>query len=111
MSDYLQLILKLKSKNPPMQLQVGSQVCKQPTGEVLRLDTSPGWRSPIIFYLKEGSLPDDRVEVWKLQHLATRYVLFGDILYKKSYSNLHPDPYMRRLGPEGAQKVMQEIHD
>jgi len=34
-----------------------------------------------------------------------------DILYKKSYSSLHPDPYLRCLGPEEARKVMQKIHD
>ena len=84
---------------------------QQPTGEVLRLDTSPGWRSPIISYLKDRTLPDDRAEARKLQHMATRYILFGDILYKKSYSNLYPDPYLRCLDPVEARKVMQEIHD
>jgi len=83
----------------------------QPTGEVLRLDTSPGWRDPIIAYVKDGILSDDRVEVQKLQHLATRYTLLGDVLYKKSHSELHSDPYLRCLGPDKARKVMQEIHD
>ena len=39
---------------------------QQPTREVLRLDASPGWRNPIIAYLKDGTLRDDRVEVRKL---------------------------------------------
>jgi len=43
--------------------------------------------------------------------MATLYVLLRDILYKKSYSNLHPNPYLRCLNPEEAQKVMQKIHD
>ena len=84
---------------------------QQPTGEVLRLDTSPGWRSPIIAYLKDGTLLDDRVKVRKFQHLATRYILLGDILYRKSYSSLHPNPYLRCLSPEEARRVMQEIHN
>jgi len=35
---------------------------QQPTGEILRLDTSPGWRDPIIAYLKELTLPVDKAE-------------------------------------------------
>jgi len=43
--------------------------------------------------------------------LATRYILLGDLLYKKSYIKLHSNPYLRCLGPDEAKKVMQEIHD
>ena len=55
-------------------------------GEVLHLETSLGWRDPIITYLRDGVLHDDRA---KTQHLATKYILLGDLLYKKSYSKLH----------------------
>ena len=78
-------------------------------GEVLCLDTSSGWRDPIIAYLKDGVLPDDRAEAQKLQHLATRYTLLGNILYKKSYSKLHSNPYLKCLERDEAKKVMQEI--
>ena len=139
LAEYLQLILKLKSKIPqhdfkwvprsannhveslanlgaatkfqfrreiPVEHIINSSI-QQLTGEVLCLDTSPGW-SPIIAYLKDGTLPDDIIEARKLQHLATRYILLGDMLYKKSYSNPHSDPYLRCLSPEEAQRVMQE---
>jgi len=70
------------------------------------------WRAPIIAYLKDGSHPDDRAEAQKLLHLAIRYTLLENILYKKSYSKLHADPYLRCFGSEKApQVVMQEIHD
>ena len=65
----------------------------------------------MIAYLKDGSFPDDRAKVQKLLHLATRYTLFGDVLYKKSCSKLHVDPYLRCLRPDEAQRVMQEVHD
>ena len=48
--------------------------------EVLLLDTSPGWRDPIIVYLKDETLPGDKAKAQKLQHLATRYILLGDLL-------------------------------
>ena len=78
---------------------------------MLRLDTSPRWRDPIIAYLKDGVLPDDKDEAQKLQHLATRYIFLGNVLYKKSYSKFHSDPYLRCLGPDKTKTVMQEIHD
>ena len=43
--------------------------------------------------------------------MTTRYRVLGDIMYKKSYSKLHSDPYLRCLGPDEVKKVMQEIHD
>jgi len=84
---------------------------QRPDGEILRLDTSSGWRDPIIAYLKDETLPNDKVEAQKLQHMATRYTLMGDFLYKKSYFKLHSAPYLRCLGPEEARRVIQEIHD
>ena len=74
----------------------------------MRLDTSPGWRDPIISYLKNGTLLD-KTEAQKLRRLVT--VLLEDLLYKKSYSKLQSDPYLRCFGPEEARRVMQEMHD
>ena len=52
--------------------------------KVLCLDISLGWRDPITVYLKDGTLPRDKAETQKLQHLAIRYILLRDLLYKKS---------------------------
>ena len=84
---------------------------QQPTGEILLLDTSSGWRDPIVTYLKDGTLPDDKAEVRKLQQLVSSYTLLGDTIYKKSYSRFHSDPYLRCLRPGEARRVIQEIHD
>jgi len=68
-----------------------------------------GWRDPIIAYLKDGTLPDDRAEALKLLHLATKYVLLGDVLYKKSYFKFHVDPYLRCLGPYEARRDARNL--
>ena len=96
----------------PIEYITNSSV-RQPTREVLCLYTSPGWRSSIITYLKDGILPNDRVEAGNSRYILLdhRYILLRDILYKKSYFSLHPDPYLRCLGSEDARKMMQEIHD
>ena len=39
---------------------------QQPIGEVLCLDTSPGWKDPIVAYLKDETILDDRMEARKL---------------------------------------------
>jgi len=61
--------------------------------------------------MKNGVLPSDKPKVKNLQHMVTRYILLGDILYKKSYFKLHSDPYLRCLRPDEAKKAMQEIYD
>jgi len=78
---------------------------------VLRLDISPGLRDLIIAYLRDDKLHDNKAKALKSQHATTRYVNLGDLLYKKSYSKSHSNPYLRCLGLEEAKKVMQEIHD
>ena len=80
-------------------------------GEVLFLDTSSGWRDLIIAYLRDRVLPGDKIKMQKFQHMASRYILLGDILYKKSYFKLHSDTYLKSLGLDKAKKVMQKIHD
>ena len=79
-----------------------------PNRDILWLDTSPGWRDSIIAYLKDETLPGDIAEAQKVQHMATRYILIRELLYKKSYPKLHY-PYLRCL-PEEVKSVM-EIHD
>ena len=68
--------------------------------EVLRQDRSPGEKDPIISFPKDGMLHKGKAEAQKLQHITTRYVLLGKHLYKKSYSKLHYDLYLRCLRPE-----------
>ena len=128
MAEYLQLVLRLKFKIPRSEnnhveslsnlgattefqfrweipvKHNANRIVQQLIGEVLRLDTSPGWRDHIIAYLKDRTLPDDRAEAQKLLYVATRCTLLGDALYKKSYFKLHADSYLRCLGPDEAQR-------
>ena len=143
MAEYLQPVLRLKSKIPRYDFKwvprsknnhtnslanpevakefqfrrkipikhIANSSVQQPTREVLCLNTSPGWRDPIITYLKYETLFDDKTEAQKVQHLATRNTLLKDTQYKKSYSRLHSDPYLRCLRLDEHRKVMQKIHD
>ena len=61
----------------------------------------------IISYLKEGQLPDDHVSARKLKIRASRFVLIGDKLYKRSFTLL----YLSCLAPDEANYVMREVHE
>ncbi|XP_075656371.1 uncharacterized protein LOC142626433 [Castanea sativa] len=65
------------------------------------------WTAPIMAYLKEGKLPDDKENARKLKVTAARFVLIKNVLYKRGFSR----PYLRCLGREEADYVMREIHE
>ncbi|GKD53845.1 reverse transcriptase domain-containing protein [Tanacetum coccineum] len=58
-------------------------------------------------YLKEGTLPDDRLEASKLCIKAMQYELLEGILYRWSFLKL----WLRCVGPLQADYVIREIHE
>ena len=68
---------------------------------------STTWMLPIIRYLKEGTLPADRVETHKLRIRASRFQLLGGILYEMGFSRTH----LRCLSPEEADYAIPEVHE
>ncbi|KAL0416403.1 UNVERIFIED_CONTAM: hypothetical protein Slati_3472200 [Sesamum latifolium] len=64
------------------------------------------WRTPIIRWLEEGRLPNNRWEVAELKARAARFLLQGGILYKKSYTH----PVLWCLSEQEGVHVLKEIH-
>ena len=64
------------------------------------------WTMPILAYLRNEVLPDDKYEARKLKIKAARFTLYNDRLYKRSFSG----PLLRCLSPEEAKYVMTELH-
>ena len=62
--------------------------------------------TPIVHYLKEGRLLEDKTEVRKLQIRAARFVIIDDVLYRRGYSLL----YLRCANSKEADYVLREIH-
>ena len=62
--------------------------------------------APIIFYLKDGMLPNKKEVARKLKVQAAHFVLVNGVLYKRGFSQ----PYLRCLIPEEVDYVMQEVH-
>ena len=63
--------------------------------------------TPIISYLKEGSLPEEKDKARKLRVKSARYVLMDEVLYKRGFSQ----PYLRCLAPNEANYVLREVHE
>ena len=61
----------------------------------------------IISYLKDGRLPEEKDEAWKLRVRSARYVLMEKVLYKRGFSQ----PYLRCLAPDEANYVLREVHE
>ncbi|XP_065622551.1 uncharacterized protein LOC136064573 [Quercus suber] len=75
--------------------------------KVQEVNPENNWTTPLIAYLKAGTLPDDRDTARKLKVRASRFVMINDVLYKRGFSR----PYLRCLGHEKADYVMREVHE
>ena len=75
--------------------------------EVLQTQIKGNWMTPIISYLKDGSLPEGKDEARRLRIRSVRYVLLNDVLYKRGFSQ----PYLRCLSPDEANYVLREVHE
>ena len=44
------------------------------------------WTTPLVSYLKDGVLPDEKEAARKLKVQVARFVLIKDVLYKRGFS-------------------------
>ncbi|GKD35409.1 reverse transcriptase domain-containing protein [Tanacetum coccineum] len=65
------------------------------------------WMTPIMEYLKDGTLPDDRKEASKLHIKARQYELLEGVLYRRSFLK----SWLRCVGPLQADYVISEFHE
>ncbi|XXG46965.1 hypothetical protein AAC387_Pa02g1687 [Persea americana] len=76
--------------------------------QLMCLDLGPSWMDPIIAYLKDDQLPEDRTEARKLRLKATRFWLSPDSkLYRMSFTG----PYLQCVHPSKVDDFLYEIHE
>ena len=63
--------------------------------------------TPIVAYLRDGRLPEDRDEVRKLRIRVARYVLIDEMLYKIGFFQ----PCLRCLTLDESNYVLREVHE
>ncbi|XP_071688960.1 uncharacterized protein [Rutidosis leptorrhynchoides] len=81
-----------------LKVAVDSQLVTAPVEE---MNT---WMSPIVNYLKDGTLPADSVTASKIRMKAPMYVMRDGVLYKKSFLG----PLLRCVGPQVVETVIRE---
>ena len=54
--------------------------------EVQQIGGEENWMTPIVVYLKDGRLLEDKDEARKLRIRTTKYVLIDEVLYKRGFS-------------------------
>ena len=75
--------------------------------QVLKIKEQEEWMTPIIRYLKEGWLPEDKAEARKIQIKPACFVIIDNVLYKRGYSL----PYLRCTNSREVNYVLYEIHE
>ncbi|XP_071740485.1 uncharacterized protein [Rutidosis leptorrhynchoides] len=70
------------------------------------VEEQPNWMEPILQYIRNDVLPDDKREARLVRERAQMYIIQNDILYRKSYC----DPMMRCVGPIEAEMIVDEVH-
>ncbi|GKA30460.1 reverse transcriptase domain-containing protein [Tanacetum coccineum] len=70
-------------------------------------EEEPTWMTPIVEYLRDGTLPEDSKDASKLRIKARQYELLQGVLYRRSFLK----PWLRCVGPLQADYVIREIHE
>ena len=75
--------------------------------EVQKIKGEENWMTPIVTYLRNGRLLEERDEARKLRIRSAKYVLIEEVLYKRGFSQ----PYLRCLAPDETNYVLREVHE
>ena len=75
--------------------------------EVHQIDGVANWTTPIVSYLKDGLLLEDKEEAKKLKVKAMSFVLTDEVLYNRGFSQ----PYLRCLTSDEFHYVLRDVHE
>jgi hypothetical protein len=105
------LLSKLAStKKPGNNRTVIQETIAKPsaeTAEILLVVEGSDWRYPLIRYLQDEVLPEEKEEATRLKKTATHYAMLGDKLYKRGFSI----PLLLCVGELESRRIVKEIHD
>ena len=66
------------------------------------------WIDPIVLFLKDDILPDEKGEANKMRRKAPRFWLSED---QKSYKRFFSEPYLLCVHPEAVEPLLEELHE
>lgn len=71
------------------------------------VEGTPTWIRPLISYLKDQILPENKEEAYKLRRRSAYFILVYNTLYKQGFSS----PLLLCIGGEEANYILREIHE
>ena len=81
---------------------------KEDMVQIHQVRMSPSWMDPIVSFLKDDILLEEKSEAEKIRRKAPRFWLSEDHkLYKRSYSG----PYLLCVHPEATDLLLEELHE
>nr|GEW67532.1 reverse transcriptase domain-containing protein [Tanacetum cinerariifolium] len=104
--DGLRIVAQMKVQHVLIEILKEKSIQEMEVTTVVEED-GPTWMTPIMEYLKEGTLPSDRKEARKLRIKARQYELMEGVLYRRSFLT----PWLRCVEPLQAKYVIREIYE
>ncbi|WZZ35213.1 hypothetical protein YC2023_018614 [Brassica napus] len=92
---------------PLLVLQWPATLVEPSSEEVSAIEEEETWMTPLVWYLEDDILPEDRNEGRKIKKKAARYCLSQGKLYRRSFSGR----YLRCLTPREAARILVELHE
>ncbi|XP_074328487.1 uncharacterized protein LOC141666399 [Apium graveolens] len=90
----------------PLDIQRHPSVPKHEAGS-LSNNLSPTWKAPILAYIKDGSLLDEKNEARRIKYKAARYVIYDGILYRRGFSM----PLLKCIDGDECNYILREVHE
>ena len=76
--------------------------------QIYQIRVRPSWMDPIVLFLKDDILPEEKGKADKVQRKALRFWLSEDQkLYKRSFSR----PYLLCIHLEVVEPLLEELHE
>ena len=76
--------------------------------QIYQVRVGPSWMDPIVSFLKDDTLLEEKSETEKIRRKAPQFWLSEDHkLYKRSYSRL----YLLCIHPEASKLLLEELHE
>ncbi|XP_074348390.1 uncharacterized protein LOC141687099 [Apium graveolens] len=90
----------------PLDIQRQPSVPEHEVGS-LSDDLSLICMTPILAYIKEGSLSDEKNEARRIRYKAARYVIYDGILYRRGFSV----PLLKCIDGDECNYILGEVHE
>ncbi|XP_075635316.1 uncharacterized protein LOC142607636 [Castanea sativa] len=72
------------------------------------IQLGPSWMNPLVIFLRQGSLPEDKDKAEKIRRKNSRYWLSEE---QKLHKCSHLGPYLLCVHPKAVDPLLEELHE